>query len=393
MEKKKYLYIDKEAIATLAMAKEGLLYPVEGLMTEKEAIEVDTTGRYNGKLFPFSFILAPSGRRNEEILKNVKKGETLHLFYKDREYGTLVVNEAFRIDKDERVRRIYGTNNPDHPGVQDTYRRLGNYAVCGEFEVDFEDIKDHKENIKKAIVETEATKISSLVMTARPFHRVHEKIIRRTLVDCDLLILFIQKPFVNDIISFDTKIKTIDYFVDNFLPKSRVVVIPLENTYIFGGFNELTLNSIVAKNYGSDKLILGQNHAGLGAYYESHRLGSVVDTLGEIDIEIDILGETVYCDQCKTLVNINTCPHGAHHHVTYNNDAIMELFTIGMLPPAILVRPEISSIILSEMFPDRLPKLRKIHQHIATSSGIIEDFQFEDFYKNMMELYQTSSLT
>ena len=393
MEKKKYLYIDKEAIATLAMAKEGLLYPVVELMNEKEAIEVDSTGRYKGKLFPFSFLLAPSGKRNEVVLKSMKKGEILHLFYKDRVYGTLKVDEVFRIDKVERVKKIYGTDNPDHPGVQDTLGRLGNYAVCGEFEVDFDDIKDHKENIKKAIAETEATKISSLVLTARPFHRVHEKIIRRTLVDCDLLIIFIQKPFVNDIISFDTKLKTIDYFVSRYLPKNRVVVIPLENTYIFGGFNELTLNSIVAKNYGSHKLILSQNHAGLGAYYESHRLGSVVDTLEEIDIQIDILGESVYCDQCKTLVNVNTCPHGAHHHVTYNNDAIMGLYTLGMLPPAILVRPEVSSIILSEMFPDRLPKLKKIHQHLATSSGIIEDFQFEDFYKNLMELYKTSSLT
>lgn len=390
---KKYLYIDKEAIATLAMAKEGILYPVEGLMNQEEAREVDSTGRYKGKLFPFSFILAPSGRKNEQVLKNVKKGDVLNLFYKDKVYGTLKVDEVFEISKDERVKNIYGTNNPDHPGVQDTYRRLGNFAVCGEFEVDFEDIDDHKKNIKKAIIETEATKISSLVLTARPFHRVHEKIIRRTLVDCDLLILFIQKPFVDDIISFETKIKTVEHFVENYLPKSRYVVIPLENTYIFGGFNELTLNAIVAKNYGADKLIVGQNHAGLGAYYESHRLGSVVDTLGEMDLDIEILGETVYCDQCKTLVNLNTCPHGAHHHIKYNNDAIMELLELGLLPPAIFMRPEVSSIILGEMFPERLPKLRKIHQYIATSSGIIEDFKFEDFYKDLMDLYQTSSLT
>lgn len=394
MDKKKYLYIDKEAIATLAMAKNGLLSPVEGLMNEKDAKEVDKTGRYKGKLFPFSFVLAPNGKTNEKVLKSVKKGDTLHLFFKDRVYGTLKVDEVFKIDKDERVRKIYGTNNPEHPGVQDTYRRLGHYAVCGEYEVDFDDIKDHKDKIKEAIEDTQPTSISSMMLTARPFHRVHERVIRTALVKSDLLILFVQKPFVDDIISFETKLKTLQHFVDNYLPKSKAVVIPLENTYIFGGFNELALNAIVAKNYGADKLIMGQNHAGLGAYYdESHHLHSIVDTLGEIDLEIEIISEFVYCDQCKTLVSTNACPHGSHHHVKYNNEAIIGLLELGILPPAILMRQEISSIILSDMFPQRLPKLRKIHQYLATSSGLIDDFKSEDFYKGLMHLYQTSSLT
>lgn len=392
MEKKKYLYIDKEAIATLAMAKDGLLDPVDGLMNQKEAKEVDATGSYKGKLFPFSFVLAPNGKTNEKVLKSLKQGENLILFCEGKEYGTLCVEEVFPIDKDERVRKIYGTNNPEHPGVKDTYRRLGNYAVCGEYEVKFEDIRDHKKRIQEAVEYTEATKVSSMMLTARPFHRVHERVIRTALVQSDLLILFVQKPFIDDVISFDTKMKTLQFFIDNYLPKGKAVLVPLENTYIFGGFNELALNAIVAKNYGADKLVVGQNHAGLGAYYESHRLSSIVDTI-KVGLDIEIIGEFVYCDQCKTLVSTNACPHGSHHHVKYNNEAIIGLLELGILPPAILMRQEISSIILSDMFPQRLNQLKKIHQYLATSSGLIDDFKSEDFYKGLMHLYQTSSLT
>ena len=57
------LYIDREAVATLAMARDGLLKPVTKLMNKKESEEVNATGLYNGSIFPFSFILSPAGKR------------------------------------------------------------------------------------------------------------------------------------------------------------------------------------------------------------------------------------------------------------------------------------------------------------------------------------------
>ena len=45
------LYIDKEAVATLAMARDGLLKPVTTLMNEKETNEVNKTGLYKNEIF------------------------------------------------------------------------------------------------------------------------------------------------------------------------------------------------------------------------------------------------------------------------------------------------------------------------------------------------------
>ena len=133
----------------------------------------------------------------------------------------------------------------------------------------------------------------------------------------------------------------------------------MENTYIFGGLNELTLNSIVSRNYGATKLIIGQNHAGLGAYWEDKKLISIVDTLEKINLEIEIMSEFVYCDKCTTLVSTNACPHGRHHHVKYHNNSIMELFRLGIIPPAILMRKEVSAIILSDLYPERKQLLKQ----------------------------------
>jgi len=390
----KLLYIDKEALATLAMARDGLLKPVVKLMNQQESEEVNKTGLYKDSLFPFSFILSPSGRRNNEVLKCSKRGERLTLVCEDKPCGSLVIDEIFQINKDERIQKIYGTNNPEHPGVKDTYKRLGDLAVCGEYTIEFDDIKHNIMKIDKTIENLEATNISSIILSGKPFHRVHERIIRTALVKCDLLIIFLQKPYHDDNkLSYQIRYKTLKYFLDNFMPKDRVILLPLENTYIFGGLNELTLNAIVAKNYGATKLIIGQNHAGLGAYWDHNEFISIVDTLETLHIKIEIMSELVYCDKCTTLVSTNACPHGSHHHVKYHNESIMELFRLGIMPPVILIRKEISSIILSELYPSRKATLKKIYQNLSTSYGVIDEFQCEDFYDGLMNLYQTSSLT
>lgn len=390
----KLLYIDKEAVATLAMARDGLLKPVTKLMNKKESEEVNKTNLYNGSLFPFSFILSPAGKINNIVLSNTQKGDTLTLICDNKECGTLIVDEVFEISKDERIQKIYGTNNPDHPGVKDTYKRLGNLAVCGEYTIEFDAIQHNLKKTDKIITNLKAKNISSIILSGKPFHRVHERLIRTALVKCDLLIIFLQKPYHDDgRLSYRVRYDTVKYFLDNFIPKDRVILLPLENTYIFGGLNELTLNAIVSKNYGATQLIIGQNHAGLGAYWDHNEFISIVDTLKTLNITIEILSEFVYCDKCTTLVSTNACPHGSHHHVKYHNESIMELFRLGIIPPAILMRKEVSAIILSELYPSRKATLKKIYQNLSTSSGVIDEFKCEDFYDGLMQLYQTSSLT
>ena len=238
-----------------------------------------------------------------------------------------------------------------------------------------------------------AKNISALILSGKPFHRVHERLIRTALVNCDLLIIFLQKPYRNDELDYSIRYKTIKYFKDKMLPKDRVLLLPLETTYIFGGLNELTLDSIVVKNYGVTNLIIGQNHAGLGAYWDKKKLISVVDTLGKINLKIEIMSEFVYCNKCTTLVSTNACPHGSHHHVKYHNNSIMELYKLGLIPPTILVRKEVSSRILGFLYPEREKQLQKIHQNLYTSLGLIDEFKSEDFYNGLINLHQTSSLT
>ncbi len=389
----KSLYIDKEALATLALAKEGLLNPVTHLMDEKEAKEVDEKKLYKGKTFPFSFILAPSGKRNEKVLKNAKSDEILDLVVEGKKVGEISVKEVFKIDPKKRVKNIYGTDDLSHPGVQDTLKRLGNYAVCGEYWVDFGEVKKTKDMIKQAKKAIGAKSVAAIMMAAKPLHRAHERLIRLSLENSDLIVIFLLKPYSKDEFTYELRFKALNYFVKNYLPKNRVLIVPFENTYIFAGFNEVILDAIVAQNFGCNKLIIGKNHAGVGLYYDKNTIKSVFDTIKGVNIDIETISEFVYCNECKTLVSTNTCPHGSHHHISYNSESILELLKLGILPPAVLVRKEISAIMLSELFPNRFKNLEKLYYNFIPFSGIMEEHSEKDFYIELMKLYQTTSLT
>ena len=391
--KNKTLYIDKEAASALELVAEGLLKPVTKLMNEAESKAVLQTGLIDGKSFPFPFILAPSGKKNEEVLTSLQEGEEVLIICDNEEFALLEVEETFQINPSERVKHIYGTDDLTHPGVQATMKRLGSWAVSGEYR-----LLNKKENSsKKSIQEIKeligAKHTSSIVMAANPLHRAHERLIRQTLESTDLLVIFLLKPYDSANIAYEVRKEALEFFINNFLPKNRVVIVPLENSYIFAGYNEIIIDAIVAKNYGCDRLTVGRNHAGLGMFYDCNSNKSIIDKVTGIDIEIVVASEYVYCDECKTLVSKNTCPHGQHHQISYHADSILELLEAGLLPPAVLMRKEISAFVLSKLIPNRFKNLEKLYYDTFPVQGLLEEHTEKDFYLELMKLYQTTSLT
>ncbi len=391
--KNRSLYIDQEAISALALVKAGLLSPVKGLMNSRETREVLQSGKIDNKRFPFPFILAPSGKINQIVLEEATPGETLTLVSDGASIGSLIVDEIFDIDPKDRVQQLYGTTDPEHPGVKATCKRLGKYAVSGYYTLLNNPIEATKKIISKAKERTNAKHITAIMMAANPLHRAHERLIRQSLERTDLLVVFLLKPYNTSDLNFELRYELTYYFINHFLPQNRVLIIPLEISYIFAGYNEVIIDAIVAKNYGCDRLMIGQNHAGVGMYYDRHSNKSIVDSLSDLGIKITVTAEYVYCNECKTLVSTQTCPHGQHHHISYHADSILELLKLGILPPAVLMRREISALILSRLFPGRFKNIEKLYHDIMPTAGLIEEQTERDFYIELMNLYQTSSLT
>jgi sulfate adenylyltransferase len=391
--KNRALYIDQEAVSALTLLKSGMLSPVTALMNEKQSKEVLSSGMFLGKTFPFPLILSPSGKVNETILTSAHQGEILDLVCDNVVIGELCVDEVYPIDPRERLHQIYGTEDLSHPGVSATHKRLGKYAICGDYSIDLSSVQEIQAMITQAKEQIGAQRTTALFMAANPLHRAHERLIRQSLDHSDLIIIFLLKPYNNADLKYDLRLETLKFFVDNYLPRNRVIIVPLESSYIFAGSNEVILDAIVAKNYGCDRLMIGQNHAGIGMYYDHNANKSIIDRLVGIDIEVGIASEYVYCNQCKTLVSVQTCPHGHHHHISYHSESILELMRQGLLPPAVLVRKEISSMIVASLYPNRFKNLAKLYYDIMPVNGLLEEHSEKDFYIALMRLYQTTSLT
>jgi sulfate adenylyltransferase len=365
-------------------------------MNKKEKRSIINTGQIDGTIFPLPFILAPSGAKNEEVIRSLEIGEEITILCEDKEFATLVVDEVFQTDPNTRTKHIFGTDDLAHPGVKTTIHRLGSWAVSGEYKLlhpsSFQNIKN-KEIIKSAKKAILAKHTTALIMAANPLHRANERLIRQALDTTDLLVIFLLKPYTGENLSFDIRKEALEFFINNYLPKNRVVIVPLENSYIFAGYNELIIDAIVAKNYGCDRMTISRDHTGLSILYDDNADKSIIDKMVGIDIEIKLESEYVYCEECTTLVSKNTCPHGQHHQISYNADSILELLELGLLPPTILIRKEISAQILSSLFPNRFKNLERLYYDILPVEGLLEQHTEKDFYLELIKLYQTTSLT
>ncbi len=394
--KNKTLLIDKEAASALELVKCGLLKPLKGLMNKAEKQSVINSGKIGNVVFPIPFVLAPSGERNEEVIKSLVVGEEITILCEEKEFATLIVDETFKTDPNRRTKHIYGTDDLTHPEVKTTIQRLGSWAVSGEYkllnESSYQNIKNKKiiSDAKKII---NAKHTTALVMAANPLHRANERLIRQALETTDLLIIFLLKPYNNKNLTYDLRKESLEFFINNYLPKNRVIMVPLENSYIFAGYRELIVDAIVAKNYGCDRMTISRDHTGLGMFYDENDDKSIIDKIVDLDIEIKLESEYVYCNECTTLVSKSTCPHGQHHQISYHADSILELLELGLLPPSILIRKEISAQILSSLFPKRFKKLEKLYYDILPAEGLLEEHTEKDFYLALMKLYQTTSLT
>ncbi|WP_169752862.1 sulfate adenylyltransferase [Campylobacter mucosalis] len=381
-QRKNSLNITKQSLGTLELIKNQVFSKFNSLMNEKEAKEAIKTGFFNSELMPFPFIFAPKELEGLEP----KSGDTIDLLFEQNLVGRIYVSSVYQM-KDEYKKNIFSAGAVKQP-------ELGNIAVSGEFEIFLNDVANAKLQIESIKKEQNAQTITALMLTADPFNRAHERIIRMTIDKADLVIIFLLQSYEDTHISFELRRSVLEFFIQNYLPQKRVVVIPFKNTNLFSSHQNPNLECIAAHRLGANKLVIGQNHSGIGMFFDQNKAHTMLDeATKELNMQIVILPELVYCNQCKTLVSTKTCPHGGHHHIKYHPHTIKELLFSGIMPPAILMRPDISAFILSKIFPNRFKNVQKLCDDLFPNIGLIEPRSDQDFYKELMKLYQTSSMT
>ena len=389
--RKNSILINDEAFGALDLIENQIFSKFNRLMNEKEANEVYETGFLGGEPMPYAFVFAPQGKRNQETIKNAQKGEKIELINSSGEsVGHINVSGSFKFDETKSAQNIFRANE-----TESARQCCGKLAISGEIKIYGSALEKVKERIVTVKKEQNAQKITAIMLTAEPFNRAHERLIRMTIDKADLVLLFLLKSHgADEVMSFAFKKRVLEYFIQNYIPKNRLIIVPFENSNLFSSHLNPTLECIAAHRLGAHKLIVGQNHAGIGMFYDHNVAHTVLERYkNDLNLDIVVLPELVYCDECKTLVSTKTCPHGQHHHIKYHAQTLKTLLLAGILPPAILMRRDISAMILSELFPNRFENIQKLCDDLFPSNGLLEKQTEREFYENLMKLYQTTSLS
>ena len=382
--------INTEVYGALELIKNKILSNFSALMDDEQIKEVAKKGYFNGEPMPYSFGFAPFGEVNQNIASKLHAGQRVNLNMNGKIVGHIDVAKVFKFDESMRAKNIFLANESN----SEISLNLGKYGISGEFELYDESLQISKDALNELIKESGAKKITAVFLTADPFNRAHERLVRMTIDKADLVVVFLIRTREERHIDYEIRKQVLDYFNQNYLPTKKVFVFALKNTTLFSSHANPTLECIAASRLGANKLVIGQNHSGIGMFFDHNEVHTILDIYkNDLNLDVIVLPELVYCNKCKTLVSTKSCPHGQHHQIKYHPDVIKELLFNGIMPPAILVRPEISALILSKLYVNRFKDIQKLCDDLFVNSGLLENKIDRDFYEELMKLYQTSSLT
>ena len=100
--------------------------PVKNFMKKKEAISVINKMRYKNKIFPLPILLSIEPKQYNELLMN---NSTVNLIYKNILVGKIINPEIFKIDINKMCKKIFGTTNIKHPGVNFYKNQISNFQT------------------------------------------------------------------------------------------------------------------------------------------------------------------------------------------------------------------------------------------------------------------------
>ena len=333
---------DLRALAT------GAYSPLTGFLGAKEHESVTESMRLaDGTLWPIPVCLGiPDGVGVEDgrLALRGERGELL---------GVLEVAEVFERDRQAEAQLVYGTTDPEHPGVA---RVLGSpaRAVAGPIQAVVEPLDGPVGARALTPAQTRAAFASrgwSTVVgfqTRNPVHRAHEYLMKCALEMVDGLLLHpLVGPTKEGDVPAEVRMRAYEAVVGYF-PPARVLLAALVAPMRYAGPREAVLHALVRKNYGCTHFIVGRDHAGVGSYYGTFEAQELLASLAAEDLGITPLGfdNAFWCRRCGAMATAKTCPHPDREHVALSGTQVRAMLAAGQLPPPEFSRAEVAELLI-----------------------------------------------
>ncbi|HJQ94152.1 MAG TPA: bifunctional sulfate adenylyltransferase/adenylylsulfate kinase, partial [Acidimicrobiia bacterium] len=248
----------------------GGFSPLAGFMTQADYERVCADMRLeDGTLWPMPITLDLS----EEAAANFSVGD--HLALRDPEgvmLATLRVEDLWRPDLGTEAEQVFGTNSPEHPGVDYLLNQSHPVYVGGRLEgvelpthYDFRQLRKTPAALREEFASRGWTKVVAF-QTRNPMHRAHVELTLRAAseVGANLLIhpsVGMTKP--GDVDHY-TRVRCYQAVLDRY-PANTAALALLPLAMRMGGPREAVWHAIIRKNHGCTHLVVGRDHAGPGS--------------------------------------------------------------------------------------------------------------------------------
>jgi sulfate adenylyltransferase len=220
----------------------------------------------DGTLWPMPICLDVT----EEFAATIPPGTSVAL--RDAEgvmLAVLHVEEIYRPDREAEAQAVFGTTNPEHPGVGHLLNRSNPCYVSGRLEgmqlphhYDFRPLRLTPAELRHEFHRLGWTRIVAF-QTRNPMHRAHQELTLRAAkeVEANLLIhpvVGLTKP--GDVDHY-TRTRAYQALLPTY-PRYTAMLSLLNLAMRMGGPREAVWHAIIRKNHGCTHFIVGRDHAG-----------------------------------------------------------------------------------------------------------------------------------
>ncbi len=345
--------LGNDTVRTIWNVGHGIYSPVEGFMGEDDYQSVlDQMRLQNDVPWTVPLLLRSDALENsspgDEVLLEDEQG---------RPAAVLKYAGAFKVDRKEHARRVFGTTDPAHPGVAKTLSEPER-AISGKLKLiarpDFGPYAGYTLTPKETRVLFAEKGWNTVVafQTRNAPHINHEYLQKSALALTDGLfvnpVLGRKKPgdFSDEVI-----VSAYRALISNYYPKNSVVLSVLHYEMQYAGPREAIMHAIMRKNFGCTHIIVGRDHAGVGNFYGPYAAQEIFAEFPDLGISPLFFAEFYYCRKCGGIASDKTCPHGEADRLVFSGTRLRTMFTEGEVPPKEFMRPEVAEAILRHPKP------------------------------------------
>lgn len=340
-------------VSDLFMLAMGAYTPLDGFMGEADwrgaCVDMKLTG---GLFWPIPITLscgkdlADSIHIGEEVaLADGESGDIL---------GVLTVSEKYAIDRALECNSVFRSTDPAHPGVQKVMEQgeinLAGRVMAlseGHYPETYKGLY-HRPAETRALFQEKGWSRVAAFQTRNPMHRSHEHLAKIAIEICDgVLIHQVLGALKPGDIPAEVRVKAIDVLMEQyFVPGTAIQAgYPIEMRY--GGPREALLHALFRQNFGCSHLVVGRDHAGIGAFYGPFDAHHIFDQIppGSMEIEPLKIDITFYCFKCDGMATGKTCPHSDTDRLSVSGTRLREMFANHEPVPPEFSRPEVLEVL------------------------------------------------